>query len=134
MTPTLWTETNLLAAAHTCRFSSSVCEIEEIEEEEEINHGMGMASIKEVDQSSLFPFDVNDAEESVYVAVGKSESSMDALSWTLSHFVNTSTILYLIHVFSEIRHIPSPCKQSKALQEYIHMFSSFSLPPSILHA
>ncbi|XVF26239.1 hypothetical protein REPUB_Repub13aG0281900 [Reevesia pubescens] len=34
---------------------------------------------------------------------------MDALCWTLTHFVNTSnTILYLIHVFPEIRHIPSP--------------------------
>ncbi|XWS18110.1 hypothetical protein CRYUN_Cryun32bG0013500 [Craigia yunnanensis] len=76
----------------------------------EINHGVGMASIKEEVESSLFSFDVNDAEEedSVYVAVGKSQSSMDALSWTLAHFVNTSTTLYLIHVFPEIRLIPSP--------------------------
>ncbi|XWS19268.1 hypothetical protein CRYUN_Cryun31cG0001000 [Craigia yunnanensis] len=113
MTPTPWTETNLLAAAHTYRFSSSVSEIQEEEgnnssELFEINHGVGMASIKEVDQSSLFSFDVTDEEKSVYVAVGKSESSMDALSWTLTHFANTSTILYLIHVFPEIRHIPSP--------------------------
>ncbi|XVF75154.1 hypothetical protein PTKIN_Ptkin13bG0164500 [Pterospermum kingtungense] len=106
-------------AAHTYRFSSSVSEI--VEEEEgnnsrelfEINHGvLGMPSIKEEVESSLFSFDFNggseDEERSVYVAVGKSESSMDALSWTLSHFVDTSTTLYLIHVFPEIRHIPSP--------------------------
>ena len=80
----------------------------------EINHGVGMASIKEEIESSLFSLDLNYAEEedSVYVAVEKSESSMDAFSWTLAHFVNTSTTLYLIHVFPEIRYIPSPCKQT----------------------
>ncbi|KAK6265135.1 hypothetical protein QQP08_020015 [Theobroma cacao] len=112
---TPWTETNV-AAAQTCRFSSSASEIEEEEEEDgnfsselfEINHGEGLASIKEEDASSLFSFDVNNAEDIVYVAVGKSESSIDALSWTLSHFVSTSSVLYLIHVFPEIHHIPSP--------------------------
>ncbi|XP_022723575.1 U-box domain-containing protein 35 isoform X2 [Durio zibethinus] len=104
---TAWTET-YAPAAHSV---SEIVEEEEEEEEElfEINHGVGTASIKEV-ESSLFSFDVNNAEEedSVYVAVGKSNSSMDALSWTLANFVNTSTTLYLIHVFPEIRHIPSP--------------------------
>ncbi|XVF28075.1 hypothetical protein REPUB_Repub14bG0164300 [Reevesia pubescens] len=115
---TPWMETNV-AAAHTYRFSNrTVSEIEEEEEEGninsselfEINHGLAMASIKEED-SSLFSIEVNDQADqgSVYVAVGKSESSMDALCWTLTHLVNTSScILYLIHVFPEIRNIPSP--------------------------
>ncbi|KAE8715135.1 D6 protein kinase like 2 [Hibiscus syriacus] len=65
--------------------------------------------------SSVFSFDVNSVgardEDSVYVAVGKSQSSMDALSWTLSHFVDSSTnatTLFLVHVFPEIHYIPSP--------------------------
>ncbi|XP_021293681.1 U-box domain-containing protein 35 isoform X2 [Herrania umbratica] len=110
---TPWTETSV-AVAQTYRFSTSVSEIEEEEDGNfsselfEINHGEGLASIKEEDASSLFSFDVNNAEDIVYVAVGKSESSIGALSWTLSHFVNTSSVLYLIHVFPEIHHIPSP--------------------------
>ncbi|GLT80246.1 hypothetical protein SLA2020_516980 [Shorea laevis] len=60
-------------------------------------------------QSSVFSLDVHRAiEDSVYVAVGNSESSMDALAWTLAHYVNLSTNIYLIHVFPEIRYIPSP--------------------------
>ena len=55
-------------------------------------------------------------EDSVYVAVGKSETSMEALSWTLRNLVSPSTIVYLIHVFPEIKHIPSPCKP------YCHFF------------
>ncbi|KAJ1427108.1 Rossmann-like alpha/beta/alpha sandwich fold [Sesbania bispinosa] len=47
-------------------------------------------------------------EDSVYVAVGKSETSMEALLWTLNNLTNHSTILYLIHVFPEIKHIPNP--------------------------
>lgn len=109
--------------------STTVSEIVEEEEEFEGNNSSElfeinnrevdiMPSIKEEEESSLFSLDVNnggaddDEDSSVYVAVGKSESSMDALSWTLSHFVNASTTLYLIHVFPEIRHIPSPCKQN----------------------
>ncbi|XP_027333636.1 U-box domain-containing protein 35-like [Abrus precatorius] len=33
---------------------------------------------------------------------------MDALSWTLKNLVTHSTIIYLIHVFPEIKHIPNP--------------------------
>ncbi|KAI9123366.1 hypothetical protein K1719_004666 [Acacia pycnantha] len=48
-------------------------------------------------------------EECVYVGVGKSETSMEALSWTLKHLITSpSTIVYLIHVFPEIKHIPNP--------------------------
>ncbi|KAI9124127.1 hypothetical protein K1719_005427 [Acacia pycnantha] len=48
-------------------------------------------------------------EECVYVGVGKSETSMEALSWTLKHLITSpSTMLYLIHVFPEIKYIPNP--------------------------
>lgn len=51
-------------------------------------------------------------ESCVYVAVGKSNTSMEALSWTLNNLFtithSTNTILYLIHVFPEIKHIPNP--------------------------
>ncbi|KAL4367207.1 hypothetical protein GQ457_05G033970 [Hibiscus cannabinus] len=92
----------------------------EIEEEEEENNeegqGQPLASIKEIEEmSSVFSFDVNSVgarnEDSVYVAVGKSQSSLDALSWTLSHFVDSSanaTTVFLVHVFPEIHYIPSP--------------------------
>ncbi|XP_054778695.1 U-box domain-containing protein 35-like [Prosopis cineraria] len=48
-------------------------------------------------------------EDCVYVGVGKSETSMEALSWTLKHLIaSPSTMVYLIHVFPEIKHIPNP--------------------------
>lgn len=107
----------------TWRNYSGRCEIEE--EEEEINRNVllnrqiknddPMPSIKEeVDgSSSLFSLDFHgggSGEEVVYVAVGKTgSSSMDALVWTLNHAViNPSTSVCLIHVFPEIRHIPTP--------------------------
>ncbi|KAM1942064.1 hypothetical protein ACFX15_010583 [Malus domestica] len=88
------------------------------------------------DDESLFSIDFNfnfkdsfkdsfkEKEEAVpyyyHVAVGgqKSESSMDALLWALSHTAVThdhdqsSVILVLVHVFAPIRYVPSPCKFS----------------------
>ncbi|KAL9320709.1 hypothetical protein ACSQ67_012548 [Phaseolus vulgaris] len=85
-----------------CGRSSSVSEIEE-------------------DNSSDFPFnnhapkpmvtigeDEKEEEDTVYVAVGKSQSSIEALSWTLNNFTTPSTMLYLIHVFPEIHLLPNP--------------------------
>ncbi|KAH7689068.1 Adenine nucleotide alpha hydrolases-like protein [Dioscorea alata] len=46
--------------------------------------------------------------EDVYVAVGKKKSSMDALSWALKHLVKPSTFVYLVHVFPEVHHVPTP--------------------------
>jgi hypothetical protein len=95
--------------------------VSEIEEESasdifEVNHEVvPMGTIKEEFESSLFSLDVHNWEDSVYVAVGKSDSSMEALAWTLRHAVNPSTMVYLIHVFPEIQLIPSPCKRSLSL-------------------
>ncbi|KAG4931873.1 hypothetical protein JHK87_045875 [Glycine soja] len=77
--------------------------------------GTGVCEIEEVDENSnerqLHDDDDDDDEEyCVYVAVGKSDTSMDALSWALNNFVaqSPSTIIYLIHVFPQINHIPNP--------------------------
>lgn len=111
--------------------SSITSEIEEEEENynssrsnssqllSEINDGNGMpmplAPIKEEIESSFFSFDVANGngtqeEDIIYVAVGKSQSSMDALSWTLRHAVNPSTLIFLIHVFPQVKFVPSPRK------------------------
>lgn len=80
--------------------------VEEEEEEEDnssqlyLNDAFTMATISEE----------NEVEDTFYVAVGKSKSSFQALSWTLNNLVITpsSTLLYLIHVFPQINHIPNP--------------------------
>lgn len=101
--------------------SSSISEIEEegaqnddvpreIQELFEIKRFAPMPSIREeqYEKCSL----KSNGEECVYVAVGKSASSMDALDWTLKNVVtpSPSTLVYLIHIFPEIRQIPTPCK------------------------
>ena len=48
--------------------------------------------------------------EDVYVAVTKSNSSMEALQWTLKNIATQSTFVYLIHVFPEVHQIPTLCK------------------------
>ncbi|RDX62004.1 U-box domain-containing protein 35, partial [Mucuna pruriens] len=75
--------------------STSVCEIEEEEDNETQRHD-GPTAI------------IHGEEDCVYVAVGKNDTSMDALSWTLKNLATQSTIIYLIHVFPEIKHIPNP--------------------------
>jgi hypothetical protein len=60
--------------------------------------------------------------------VGKSDSSMDALAWTLKHAVTPSTIVYLVHVFLETWYIPSPCKLSLDLSLSFSLSLSLSLP------
>ncbi|WCJ28203.1 Adenine nucleotide alpha hydrolases-like superfamily protein [Euphorbia peplus] len=88
--------------------SSSSMNHEEIEEDEV----QAMDTIEEdMFEGSVFSFDIGDGGggDSVYVGVGKSDSSMDALSWTLKNLINgDSTMVYLIHVFPELHFIPSP--------------------------
>lgn len=73
-------------------------------------------SIKEeedYESSTVFSLDIhsNKLSDVVYVAVGESFSSMEALSWTLKHLVNpNSTIVSLIHVFPRVKRIPTPRK------------------------
>jgi hypothetical protein len=66
--------------------------------------------------STVFSLDIHNdklADDVVYVAVGESSccSSMEALSWALKHSVTpNSTIVSLIHVFPQVKLIPTPCK------------------------
>ncbi|KAK6133174.1 hypothetical protein DH2020_033064 [Rehmannia glutinosa] len=50
------------------------------------------------------------SEDVVYVAVGKQgdETSMDALIWALKKMINPSSVVFLVHIFPEIKYIPTP--------------------------
>jgi len=105
------------------------------------NYGTGFNEIEEVDDSIEtinHHFDDNidneieeeEEESCVYVAVGKSNTSMEALSWTLNNLFttthSTNTILYLIHVFPEIKHIPNPCNNFSSIYLFIYLYRSKS--------
>lgn len=66
--------------------------------------------IEELPSSTVSePRQARTAEESdIYVAVGKTSSSIDALSWALTHLATPSSIVYLIHIFPEVHSIPTP--------------------------
>ncbi|CAJ1941546.1 unnamed protein product [Sphenostylis stenocarpa] len=85
-----------------CYRSSSVCEIEEDGDDNETQHHVRPIATSHREKQE------EDEEDCVYVAVGKSNTSLYALSWTLNNLVTQSTIIYLIHVFPEIKHIPNP--------------------------
>ncbi|XAR65770.1 Ubiquitin--protein ligase [Bertholletia excelsa] len=91
----------------------SVWEIEEQSSSEvtEVNKGVEpLPCTEEVDGSQASSLDFNSREDVVYVLVGKTEESsisMDALLWTINHAV-TPTLVFLIHIFPEIRLIPTP--------------------------
>ncbi|KAF8409757.1 hypothetical protein HHK36_005836 [Tetracentron sinense] len=88
---------------------SSVSEIEEENSSElfDIEHRIP-ETISEEFEIRIESFDLRNGEDNIYVAVGKSDSSMDALLWALKHSVKPSSFVYLIHIFPEIRHIPTP--------------------------
>ncbi|KAJ4981411.1 hypothetical protein NE237_032248 [Protea cynaroides] len=80
--------------------------VSEIEEDQEFDHGRNeiLGTINE--ESGRTGGDEND--DNVYVAVGKSETSMDALRWTLNNALKPSSTVFLIHVFPEVHHISTP--------------------------
>ncbi|OWM83334.1 U-box domain-containing protein 35-like [Punica granatum] len=100
------------------------CTVSEIEEESfsdlfEIGQSGSVAvpGKEDVSESSLFSYDIHrggevEDEDCVYVAVGKEDSSMDALMWTLRNIqaisATMTTTIYLVHVFPETHFIPSP--------------------------
>ncbi|XP_038894104.1 U-box domain-containing protein 35-like [Benincasa hispida] len=60
-------------------------------------------------EESWFSFDFRKSNHCVYVGISDNfDSSMDALQWTLDFAVLPSTIVYLFHVFPELRFVPSP--------------------------
>uniref|UniRef100_A0A7C8Z9Q0 UspA domain-containing protein n=1 Tax=Opuntia streptacantha TaxID=393608 RepID=A0A7C8Z9Q0_OPUST len=61
--------------------------------------------------ASLFSIDINTAKDVVYVAVGETETSMDALLWTLNHTPHPpNALVCLIHVFPPLKFVPGPGK------------------------
>lgn len=105
----------------TYRYSSSTSEIEEEDSAQtfEIKRqtvsaaaaaGAGLESIREdYSRGCSFSSDALKWEDCVYVGVGKSDSSNEALQWALKNAITTSTtVVYLLHVFPETRYIPSP--------------------------
>eukprot|EP00262_Sarcandra_glabra_P011171 TRINITY_DN26905_c0_g1_i1.p1 TRINITY_DN26905_c0_g1~~TRINITY_DN26905_c0_g1_i1.p1 ORF type:complete len:255 (+),score=28.02 TRINITY_DN26905_c0_g1_i1:108-872(+) len=92
-------------------FQSNLTSVSEIDEEtsnEIWEHRNRTVEIEEAPEVHMIPSDVQNADDDIYVAVGKSDSSMEALVWTLKHTIKSSTIVYLVHVFPEVRHIPTP--------------------------
>ncbi|XP_058727731.1 U-box domain-containing protein 35-like [Vicia villosa] len=90
-------------------------------------------SIKEeedYESSTVFSLDIQNHKLSdsdvVYVAIGENGSSMEALSWTLKHLVNpNSTIVSLIHVFPQVKRIPTPLgkiPRSRVNQEHVNIY------------
>ena len=118
----------------TYRYSSSTSEIEEEDSAQtfEIKRqtvsaaaaaGAGLESIREdYSRGCSFSSDALKWEDCVYVGVGKSDSSNEALQWTLKNAITSSTtVVYLLHVFPETRYIPSPCNFS-ALMFFFYSF------------
>lgn len=104
--------------------SSSNHEIVEDDEDEDDDDGRFggsrlMPSITEEyddddgDASNLFSYDNRNGSDVVYVVTWRgseelSSASMDALVWTLGNNLHESTIVYLVHVFPELRYISTP--------------------------
>lgn len=103
--------------------TTGVCEIEEEVSETHHNHHDGSMVV-----GTNISEEEEEEEDSVYVAVGKSQTSMEALQWTLNNLATPhSTILYLVHVFPQIKHIPNPRKLNITL-----FLSSFQLPSRMI--
>lgn len=100
--------------------SSSHHEIVEEDEDEKDDGGFKiMPSITEEYENDLFSYDIdrngNAVSDVVYVVTWRgteelSSASMEALAWTLGTDLHESSIVYLVHVFPELRVIPTPRK------------------------
>lgn len=96
--------------------SSSTSSVSEITEEEFSNSSHFYFNDAPPPPIPMSTISEENEDSTVYVAVGKSDTSMEALSWTLNNLVTpSSTFLYLIHVFPLIKHIPNPRKFSSSL-------------------
>ncbi|RZC04869.1 U-box domain-containing protein 54-like [Glycine soja] len=82
--------------------------------------------------STVFSLDIDihdggsgNDDDVVYVAVGKDgDSSMEALSWALKHAVTPSATVCIVHVFPQVKLIPSPLgkiPRSHVNLEYVNM-------------
>ncbi|TKY53901.1 U-box domain-containing protein 33 [Spatholobus suberectus] len=115
-----------------CSLSLSLSSSSEIGEEDseelfEINlkEPLPLDTIKEDCESTVFSLDIHNGKDVVYVAVGSDgDSSMEALSWALNHAVTPSATVCLVHVFPQVKLIPSPLgkiPRSHVNLEYVNM-------------
>ncbi|XP_078439653.1 U-box domain-containing protein 35-like [Wolffia australiana] len=72
--------------------------------------GGEMWEIEEVNGEDGLPVQQGGVEggDDVYVAVGKGNSSVAALNWALKHVAKPKDFVYIVHVYPEVRHIPTP--------------------------
>ncbi|XP_019463159.1 PREDICTED: U-box domain-containing protein 33-like [Lupinus angustifolius] len=80
----------------------------------------------ENESSTVFSLDIHNWIDAIYVAVDDhGDSSLHALSWALKHVVTPSTTLFLIHVFPQIKFIPTPLgkiPRSHVHPDYVNMY------------
>lgn len=92
--------------------SLSANEDEESSELFEIELGIEVRSNRKQEddcEESWFSFDFRKSNHCVYVGISDNfDSSMNTLQWTLDFAVLPSTIVYLFHIFPEVRFVPSP--------------------------
>lgn len=89
-------------------------EIEEEENEVHVNY-QSKYELGTIAEEGSWCLSYEERENVLYVAVWREIDealSMDALLWTLKNAVldPSSAFIFLIHVFPEIKFIPSPCK------------------------
>lgn len=95
--------------------SSSMWEIEEVGDEAAV-----AGPPRHPTSNSAKAAGVGSDDDDVYVAIGKSASSMDALSWALKNVAKPTSFVYLVHVFPVVHHIPTPCKFSIHIFLYVY--------------
>ncbi|KAF1875692.1 hypothetical protein Lal_00006322 [Lupinus albus] len=121
----------------SCSYGLKINDSEELfeinimkEEEEEEEKVMSLDTIIEEYEydSTVFSLDIhNKCIDVIYVAVDDhGDSSLQALSWALNHAdVTPSTTLFLIHVFPQIKFIPTPLgkiPRSHVHPQYVNMY------------
>jgi hypothetical protein len=100
------------AIADTCSSMQIARGKNEVTEIEEIRDSDGFIQSTQISSEG-------DGDD-VYVAVGESKSSFNALSWALKNAVKPGSWVYLIHVFPEVHEIPTLCKShSNNLSSFI---------------
>ncbi|KAJ3694736.1 hypothetical protein LUZ60_000113 [Juncus effusus] len=91
---------------HTIRVSDQIKHNNSFGEIVELNSEKSSGRI--VNSYPKPPEGSGDGDDDIYVAVGKSNSSMDALSWALKNAIKPWSFVYLVHIFPPVNYIPTP--------------------------
>ncbi|KAF3783561.1 hypothetical protein EJ110_NYTH32263 [Nymphaea thermarum] len=68
------------------------------------------SEIVEEEAPEVTPPAYSDETSDVYVAVGRKNSSLDALQWALTEIAIPGTSVFLVHIFPPVTVIPTPCE------------------------